>query len=48
MVQSENKSRKRNAASSSLSLLRVIATDVHFWIPLAVLIAGLVLLDKLR
>lgn len=30
------------------SLLRTIATDIHFWIPLAVLIAGLALLDKLR
>jgi len=25
-----------------------IATDVHFWIPLSVLIGGLFLLDKLR
>jgi hypothetical protein len=30
------------------SLFRAIATDVHFWIPLVVLIGGLVLLDKLR
>ena len=30
------------------SLLRAIATDVHFWIPLSVLLGGLVLLDKLR
>jgi hypothetical protein len=29
------------------NLLRRIATDIHFWIPLTVLIAGLVLLDKL-
>ncbi len=27
---------------------RAIATDVHFWIPLLVLIGGLFLLDKLR
>ena len=25
-----------------------IATDLHFWIPLSVLLGGLVLLDKLR
>jgi len=25
-----------------------IATDLHFWIPLAVLLGGLVLLDRLR
>jgi hypothetical protein len=30
------------------SLLRAIFTDLHFWIPLIVLLAGLVLLDKLR
>jgi hypothetical protein len=29
-------------------LFRAIATDLHFWIPLTVLIGGLVLLDKLR
>ena len=29
------------------NLFRIIATDVHFWIPLTVLVAGLVLLDKL-
>jgi hypothetical protein len=29
-------------------LIRAIATDVHFWIPLSVLLGGLVLLDKLR
>jgi len=29
-------------------LFRAIATDVHFWIPLSVLVGGLVLLDKLR
>jgi hypothetical protein len=30
------------------SLLRTVATDIHFWIPLVVLFAGLALLDKLR
>jgi hypothetical protein len=30
------------------NLIRAIATDVHFWIPLGVLVAGLFLLDKLR
>jgi hypothetical protein len=32
----------------SRKLFRMIATDVHFWIPLSVLVAGLLLLDKLR
>jgi hypothetical protein len=31
-----------------LNLLRAIATDVHFWIPLTVLLGGLFLLEKLR
>ena len=35
-------------ASRFRSLIRAIATDVHFWIPLSVLLGGLVLLDKLR
>jgi len=35
-------------ASRFSSLIRAIATDVHFWIPLSVLLGGLVLLDKLR
>jgi hypothetical protein len=30
------------------SVLLAIATDIHFWIPLCVLLGGLVLLDKLR
>jgi hypothetical protein len=30
------------------NLFRAIATDLHFWIPLSVLIGGLFLLDKLR
>lgn len=32
----------------SRNLIRAIATDVHFWIPLSVLVGGLLLLDKLR
>jgi hypothetical protein len=34
--------------SSTRYLLRAIVTDVHFWIPLSVLLGGLVLLDRLR
>ena len=30
------------------NLFRAIATDIHFWIPLVVLIGGILLLDKLR
>jgi hypothetical protein len=30
------------------NLFRVIATDIHFWIPFVVLVGGLILLDKLR
>lgn len=32
----------------SSNMIRAIATDIHFWIPLSVLLGGLVLLDKLR
>jgi len=32
----------------SRNLFRAIATDLHFWIPLTVLLGGLLLLDKLR
>jgi hypothetical protein len=32
----------------SSKVFRAIVTDLHFWIPLAVLAGGLVLLDKLR
>ena len=32
----------------SRNVFRAIATDLHFWIPFAVLLGGLVLLDKLR
>lgn len=35
-------------AARPRSLFRVIATDIHFWIPFAVLIGGLLLLDNLR
>jgi hypothetical protein len=30
------------------NVFRAIATDLHFWIPLTVLLGGLILLDKLR
>lgn len=30
------------------SLLRTIMRDIHFWIPLIVLLAGLLLLQELR
>jgi hypothetical protein len=29
------------------NLFRAIATDVHFWIPLSVLVGGFLLLNKL-
>jgi hypothetical protein len=32
---------------ASLNRFRAIATDLHFWIPLSVLIGGLLLLDRL-
>jgi len=32
----------------SPNLFRAIATDLHFWIPVAVLLGGFFLLDKLR
>ena len=31
----------------SRNVFRAIATDLHFWIPLTVLLGGLILLDKL-
>jgi hypothetical protein len=34
--------------STSRSLFSAVAGDVHFWIPLSVLLGGLFLLDKLR
>jgi hypothetical protein len=34
-------------ADNSRTLFRAIATDLHFWIPLTVLLGGLILLDKL-
>jgi hypothetical protein len=30
------------------NIFRAIVTDLHFWIPLGVLLGGLILLDKLR
>jgi len=30
------------------NLFHAIATDIHFWIPLSVLLGGVFLLDKLR
>ena len=30
------------------NLYRAIVTDIHFWIPLSVLLGGVLLLDKLR
>jgi hypothetical protein len=30
------------------NLFRIIATDIHFWIPFGVLVGGLLLLDNLR
>jgi hypothetical protein len=32
----------------SHNLFLAIVTDIHFWIPLIVLLGGLLLLDKLR
>lgn len=34
--------------NAPLNLFRTVATDLHFWIPLIVLLGGLLLLDKLR
>lgn len=34
--------------TASHKLFRIIATDLHFWIPLSVLMGGLLLLDKVR
>jgi len=34
--------------AASRNLFRIIATDIHFWIPFAVLVGGLLLLDNLR
>jgi hypothetical protein len=41
-------SRAQTGQTSPRTLFRVIATDLHFWIPLAVLAGGLLLLNKLR
>jgi len=37
-----------SGSANSRSLIRVIATDIHFWIPFAVLVGGLLLLDNLH
>jgi len=37
-----------STTNSPRHLFRAIATDIHFWIPLSVLVGGLLLLDKLR
>jgi hypothetical protein len=39
---------QRQENDTPRSLMRIVATDIHFWIPLAVLMAGLLLLNKLR
>lgn len=39
---------ENNDRTRSRNVIRAIATDVHFWIPLSVLFGGLFLLDKLR
>jgi hypothetical protein len=41
-------SEKRPNRVRSGSLLGAIATDIHFWIPVAVLVAGLVLLHRMQ
>jgi hypothetical protein len=35
-------------AQTARNLFRIIATDIHFWIPFVVLVGGLLLLDALR
>jgi hypothetical protein len=37
-----------NHTSGKRNLLLAVATDIHFWIPLGVLLGGLLLLDRLR
>jgi hypothetical protein len=37
-----------NERTASGRLFRAIATDLHFWIPLIVLVGGFLLLDRLR
>lgn len=41
-------SSETQARAGSRHLFSAIVTDVHFWIPLSVLLGGLFLLDKLR
>ena len=40
--------KEQNGRAEHEPLIRAIATDLHFWIPLLVLLAGLVLLHELR
>lgn len=39
---------EENGRAALGSLFGVVATDIHFWIPMIVLVAGLVLLHELR
>ena len=41
-------SSETNDRTGSRRMFSAIATDIHFWIPLSVLVGGLFLLDKLR
>jgi hypothetical protein len=41
-------SQAQTRSTGSRNLFHMIATDLHFWIPFAVLVGGLLLLDKLR
>jgi hypothetical protein len=46
MAKPERSSREQSSHTSR-NLFRAIATDIHFWIPLVVLVGGFLLLDKL-
>jgi len=48
MSEESQETEEKIESVASRGLLRAIAGDVHFWIPLSVLIGGLVLLEKLR
>ena len=37
-----------NERTASGRLFRAIVTDLHFWIPLIVMLGGFLLLDRLR
>jgi len=47
-IHSEMATSPQTENTAPVNLFRAIATDLHFWIPLIVLIGGLLLLDKLR